>query len=461
MRSIKKRLFKHFLFIIISTVIILEVILISFVKTYYCSNMEDFLKGQIKTSADFYNKYFSNSSLEDNVLNNVDAFWKQSNTQVQIIDLNGKVIMDSIGYIQKNEMTTSDYLKAKNGEFGSWIGKVPYDKKTVIAVSHPLKSNDEIVGVMRFVSSLSKVNNQLLMVFISFCLVGIVVSLISIITSLFLSRSIIAPIEYLTKDAQKMARGEFDFKSHNYSDDEIGKLAETFNYMAGEVLNRDKLKNDFISSVSHELRTPLTAIKGWANILNTTDGIDRSTTKEGLEIIEKESDRLTNMVEELLDFSKFVSGRITLKKEDSSLQEFAYYIESFMNPRALRDKITLKVSCEDGMPNVYIDKNRMKQVVLNILDNAFKFTEENGSITLKIYKEKQNIVMCITDTGIGISMDELPKVKEKFYKGKSSKSQNGIGLSICDEIIKLHNGTLDIESIEQEGTVVLISIPII
>lgn len=461
MKSIKKRLFKNFLFIIISTVLILEVILITFVRSYYCSNMEEFLKGQIKTSADFYNKYFSNSSLEENVLNNVDAFWKQSKTQVQIIDLDGKVIMDSIGYIHTAPLNSPDYMKAKKGDFGSWTGKVTYDNKSVMAVSYPLKSNDEIVGVIRFISSLNKVNKQLLLVFISFSLVGVVVSCISVIVSLFLSRSIISPIEELTNDAEKIAKGDFNIKSRKYSEDEIGELAETFNYMCEEILNRDRLKNDFISSVSHELRTPLTAIKGWANILNTTEGIDKETTKEGLGVIEKESDRLTYMVEELLDFSKFVSGRITLRIESLSLEEFAYYIDSFMSPRAIRDKINFKVNCEKDLPLINVDKDRMKQVVMNLLDNAFKFTEKNGEVQLNIFMQNKEIVLSVKDTGMGISKEEIPRVKEKFYKGKSSKSQNGIGLSICDEIIKLHGGTLEIESVLNEGTTIYVRLPVI
>ncbi|MGO5092865.1 HAMP domain-containing histidine kinase [Clostridium sporogenes] len=458
--SVKKRLMVNFILIIIISVFILEFLLILFTRHYYYNNLEDAISNQIKTSAEFYNKYFSNSSLEDNVLDNVDVFWRQTSAQVQIIDTNGKILMDSIGVLNKNQIKTSDVQKALKGEKGVWIGKVDYDVSGVMAVSYPLKSDNQIVGVLRFITSLRYVNNDIAKITLGFLLIGLVVILISGLVSLFLANSITEPIKELTDVANKMASGNFKVKSEKMFDDEIGDLSDTLNYMADEIVKKDQLKNEFISSVSHELRTPLTSIKGWAITLNCNE-VDKEILKDGLKIIEDESERLSGMVEELLDFSKFVSGKLRLNKEEINICQVIDTVRKQLEPYSYRNRINFKAMCINNLPNIYGDKNRIKQVLINLLDNAFKFTPEGGLVELSSKYEEGYITVTVKDTGIGISSEDLPRVKEKFYKGNSSKSKNGIGLSICDEIIKLHNGVLHIESEENKGTTILVKLPII
>ena len=236
-------------------------------------------------------------------------------------------------------------------------------------------------------------------------------------------------------------------------------LKSTQGYLESEILKKDELKNDFISSVSHELRTPLTSIKGWAVTLK--DGYeDKYMLNDGLDIIEKESDRLTHMVEELLDFSKFVSGKIQIEKTPVNIGSTMEYIKKHMEPRASRENIKFTIDYPGNFPVINSDENRLKQIFINILDNSFKFSVPGGEINFTAYCINKNIVFKIKDSGLGISEEELPKVKEKFYKGKSSKSKNGIGLSICDEIIKLMDGKFDIKSQVNVGTEVVITIPL-
>lgn len=329
----------------------------------------------------------------------------------------------------------------------------------VMAISAPLRnSSNEIVGVIRYISSLRNVDNFILNFFLVFLVIGLTVLAIGIILSYFLANSIVNPITELIKVSEQMAKGNLKVRNKIVTNDEIEKLADSLNIMAEEIENREILKNEFISSVSHELRTPLTSIKGWAITLNN-DFTDRETLKMGFDIIEKEADRLSNMVEELLDFSKFVSGKIKLKYEEINLKEFIEYLRLYMNPRAEREhkELILKGITEDFI--IVGDKDRLKQVFINIIDNAFKFTHENEKITIEFVYADEGIYINIIDTGCGISKEELPRVKEKFYKGKNSKSQNGIGLSICDEIIALHEGTLEIYSELGKGTKVVIYLP--
>lgn len=458
MSSIKKRLAINFIFIAVITVVVLEVFLIYIVRDNYYKNLEESLNNQIRISADLYSRYFSDATLQENVLNNVDTFWKQTKAQVQILDKSGMVLMDSIGVIPYNPIITEDVVRATNGQSGTWIGKVEYDNDRVMAISYPLKSGDNIVGVLRFISSLREVDQDIKNIALIFIGFGGIVILIASLVAIFLANSIIGPLKSVTEAAEKMALGDFKIKSIKKHDDEVGKLSDTLNYMAEEIQKKDELKNDFISSVSHELRTPLTSIKGWAITLKHSYD-DKEILSDGLNIIEAESDRLANMVEELLDFSKFVSGKIALQKKDTNINEIIDHIRKQLTPRANRDNVNLKVVVEENMPITCSDGNRLKQVFINVLDNAFKFTPAGGSIILTASYEDNSFIFNIKDTGYGISEEDLPKVKEKFFKGKTSKSQSGIGLSICDEIIKLMNGTFEIKSEINKGTEVIISIP--
>ena len=295
--------------------------------------------------------------------------------------------------------------------------------------------------MLRFVTSLVEVDKVILRISIILVIIGVGVVLIAGMASIFLSNTIVKPIEEVTNMARRIASGRFNERITKKRDDEIGELSDTLNFMADEIIKNDKLKNEFIGSVSHELRTPLTSIRGWAMTIRTGDLEDKSEILDGLEIIEKESERLTNLVEELLDFSKFVSGKIALKKDYVDIKNTIGYIQKQMAPRALRQNINFKIELEEDLPIILLDENRVKQVLINVIDNAFKFTSEQGSIEIKVTTESDNLLINVKDSGVGIPKEDLPRVTEKFFKGNSSKSSNGIGLSICKEIVDLHRWT--------------------
>lgn len=458
MTSIRNKLIKNFLIVVISTVIILDILMIIFFKEYYYNNRQEFLTSQIESSINFYDKYFSSQTLIQNIYDNIDSFWNNINAQVEILDPSGKLLMDSIGIRDNELLHTPDIAKAMNGETARWVGKSDYYKGKIMIVSHPIITNGELNGIMRVISSLEDIDNTINSFIVLFLVISFIVILIGLILSILMAKSIVDPIKSITKVAKKMAGGDLNVKSSIYNNEEITQLSNTLNYMASEIEKREKLKNDFISSVSHELRTPLTAIKGWVITLND-DATDKDTLKMGFDIIEKETDRLTIMVEELLDFSKLVSGIVQLSKRSVDIISFVTHIDNYMKPRALNEGINFTVDISENVYKGFFDYNKMKQVLINILDNAFKFTDKEGKVSLLVDQNEDCVKFTIIDTGIGISSEELPRVKEKFYKGKNSNSKNGIGLSICDEIIKLHEGTFNIESELGKGTSVKITIP--
>lgn len=459
-KSIKTRLVKNFMLIIIITVCILEIVLINGIRRYYYKNVEEILSSQIEFATNFYFRYFSSTSLEDVIIDDIDIFWQHTTAQVQVLTVEGEVLMDSLGINFEDNIISPDIEKAVEQGKGVWIGNVIYDKYPVMAVAMPLENQGKIIGVIRFISSLKKTNETIYEINKILIFVGISVIIISGLVSLFLANSIVKPLKEVTQVAEKLADGQFRSRSSVKINDEIGRLSETLNYMADEILRKEQIKNDFISSVSHELRTPLTSIKGWAITLMADENVDKELLKDGLGIIETESDRLSQMVEELLDFSRFTSGRIRLEKEIFDIKQTIEMIGRQLSPRAKNNKINFVINIDENINGLIGDENRIKQVLINILDNAFKFTDEGGTVSLNAKKEIDRIVIEIIDTGVGIPEVDLPNVKEKFYKGKNSKSHSGIGLSIADEIISLHNGTFIIESEEGKGTKAIIILPL-
>lgn len=460
MRTIKSRLVKSFSIVIFITILVLDILLITFVRKYYYDNMNDLLKNQLQVTTNFYKKYFNLYSLEENIYDSLDSFWEQTDAQIQIYDNTGSMLMDSIGVVEDN-VKYIDVQKSLQGEKNNrWIGNVSYYDYKVMALSTPIESDGKVIGVMRLVVSLEAVDKGISNIIVFFLIISITVLIFSILVSTILAKNIVVPIKKLTIVAEEMAGGDLGVRSDTNSRDEIGKLAKTLDYMAEEIQKREQLKNEFISSISHELRTPLTAIKGWVITLDDSQ-TDKDTLKMGLNIIEKETDRLVNMVEELLDFSRLSSGKMTLNKKEVSIKAISDYIDVYMSARARRENKRLNINLDSENKKIYVDIDRIKQVLINLLDNAFKFTEAEGTISISFTAVEGSLKIVVQDDGSGITKEDLPRVKEKFYKGKNAKSKNGIGLSICDEIVKLHNGEIFIESEEGKGTLVIVILPVI
>lgn len=457
-KSLKARLAMSYLIIIIVTLVITDIALASVLRSYFNNNVRDTLYNQLSVSTDTYERYYSDDTLEQNVANDEDAFWRQSNAMVQIISTEKIVLLDSTGNRPQGVLDVSDVNTALEGSNGSMIYTEPVTGEKLMAVSRPLTVNNEIVGVLRFITSLRGVDESMRLIITNFIMFGIAVIIISTIFSNILGMRFIKPIDKLTKTAEIMATGNYNVVSVKMHEDEIGKLSDTLNHMASEIKKKEELKNDFISSVSHELRTPLTSIKGWAVTIKDPS-TDRELLEQGLDIISNESDRLKSMVDELLDFSKFVSGKITLEKQVIDVQELFDFIRHHIENRAARENKTLIVEKQENMGTVYADLNRVKQVFINLLDNSFKFTKEGGNISVRMKRSRDWIDFIVEDDGEGISDSDIHKVKEKFYKGKTSNSSNGIGLSICDEIAIIHGGELIIESEVKKGTKITFRLP--
>ncbi len=395
--------------------------------------------------------------------NFVESFPDKDSMAVWIIDSSGNVILSSSGFEIKGRVTMPDYEEAMNGTNNAkWRGKLPSGEKIIAKTCVYNYPDGTHAGAVRFMISLEQIESQLVRLTLTVAVVAIALFALLMISGSIFIRSIVNPVKLVGETAKKIAGGDLEARIDHYPyNDEIGELCTTINDMATKLSVTDRLKNDFISTVSHELRTPLTAIKGWGETLLQIGDTDPAMTQRGMSVIISEATRLNEMVEELLDFSRMSSGRMTLNFEKIDvLAELDEVLFSFRE-RTVKEGVEIIYNVPHVPAPARADASRLKQVFINILDNALKYSKSSGKIiVIADMPNPATLVVTFSDTGIGISPEDLPHVKEKFYKVDSTIRGSGIGLAVVDEIIRLHKGELEISSVLNEGTTVKITLPL-
>lgn len=456
-RSIKWRLTLIFLLVISLTVVMFLSVFKIVIKKYYYSNIEQALHDRLNLNVEVYEKYLGYRSLEHKIKYIIENSSVPNYVEIQILNIDGYIIESSSQFYTKKKIITSDVVASLQGNDGYFVGKNYDTDEFVVAVSKPVYENDEIVGVVRYVTSVEQVEKSIGKFSFYANMIGMLILFISFQMGNWFSRRLVSPIYSLKAGTDKIAQGILDVHVPKYSNDEIGELIDTFNYMVDEIKKTERLKNEFISSVSHELRTPLTSIRGWSEtILNGAVQSDEEIDM-ALEIIAKESNRLSTLVDNLLDFSKLNVNAITLFPVEIELNQFIMSILSQL-------QIMMNENCiehDEKFDKEHIfyrgDANRLKQVFINIYDNAIKYSE-HGSIYTHLYDDEDWIYISISDTGEGMCDEDVAYITNKFYKGKGSKPGSGLGLSITKKILELHAGRIEISSEYRIGTIVLVKL---
>lgn len=461
-KKITKRWLFNNLGVILVILIALEIGFAFGIRAFYYNNVQAAIMTQANIVVSQLNAYAEDSSavFSEQVRSLVENFQERNRMELMTVDIDKKVTFPSSGFEPGSNIQMPDFddaMKAADG-VGRFTGVINGEKIMAITRASPVV--DQQIAAVRFAVSLDLVDQQIILFILILTLVCVAIIFFVIFSGSYFINSIVNPVGEVGVTARKIAHGDFNARLAKRNDDEIGELCDTINYMAEELSQSERMKNDFISSVSHELRTPLTAIKGWAETIADMGGeVDPEMLSKGMRVITGETERLAGMVEELLDFSRIQSGRMKLVKDKMDLIAELSEAVLMFEERAKHEEKRLIYEEPDLVAPIEGDRNRLRQVFVNIIDNALKYSDRGDTVTIKADMRDGNIRITVADTGCGIREQDLPKVKEKFFKANSTRRGSGIGLAVADEIVAMHGGSLELTSKENVGTRVTILLP--
>lgn len=296
--------------------------------------------------------------------------------------------------------------------------------------------------------------------------------IISVILSMLLAKTMVTPLQSLTRAAEKVAAGDFSGKVKNSAQDEIGILTRTFNDMAIQLEDNidslkksEKMRRDFVANVSHELRTPITSIKSYAETLQDAAGaLDKDTEEHFLSVIVNESDRMSKIVQDLLILSKFDAGSISFDFQEFSFEKSVkdVYSAQRLNAQSRHHEFSLEFKTQ--IPAIIGDRARVEQVIINMVSNAIKYTPKGGIIRMTAGCEDGQVWCAVRDNGIGIPKEDVDHIFERFYRVDKARSREsggtGLGLSIAYEIVERHGGSIAVKSTKGKGTTMTVMLPV-
>ncbi|MBE6805227.1 MAG: HAMP domain-containing histidine kinase [Ruminococcaceae bacterium] len=459
-KSIARQWIVNVLLVVSLFVIIAEIILFSFIRTVYVERVrakaneyaQDFSVLSLVPSESFYSaarEYAENFEHKDKI-------------EIEIIDTYGNIFISTSGFLPPDNEQKPDYDAALKSQEGSAYVETktehgePVLCGTNLLTDYGAGSN----GAVRWRVSLEEMNSTVSTLRIIFVATGLLMIGVTALSGIYFTKSIVKPIREVSAAARKIAGGDFETKIEMRNNDEIGELCDSINYMATELRRAEDMKNDFISSVSHELRTPLTAIRGWGETAKMSLGTDSAIVEKGLDVVLSESERLSGLVEELLDFSRMQTGRLSVTMSPIGISDLLGEVCDMYTEFAHQHSIALEYARPKEDSIIMGDKNRLKQVFINVIDNAVKYTEAGGQVLVEQTEDDGCVRITVRDTGVGIPAQDIDRVKEKFFKSNKTVRGSGIGLAVADEIVKQHRGLIFIESTEGVGTTVTVALPL-
>lgn len=442
-------------------VMLLMVIALSVVyalQNYYYNSAEQYLRVRINSVSSVLTRYAQDADVNfsSELRSTLENFSDKDKMELMAIDSKGRVQLTSSGFPPAEVLEMPDYQSLMDDGDGYWVGSMNGEK--VMAISVDISGMSTEYNAIRVISSMRNIDSAMTGYMAAIAVSCILIVLLLLITGYYFVNSIVKPITAINESTKKFAKGDFKERIEKSTDDEIGDLCDSINHMAEALSSTEAMKNEFISSVSHELRTPLTAIKGWAETLAYDP--QKETVQKGVRVIRTETDRLSEMVEELLDFSRMQSGKFSLQKVKMDILAELGDAVLIYAEKARRENIRMIYNEPEMLPFINGDKNRIRQVFINIIDNAIKYSNEGCTITIGAEAVGNKVQVIVSDNGVGISKQDLPRVKTKFFKANQTRRGSGIGLAVADEIITMHGGTLQIDSELGRGTSVSITLPI-
>ncbi|OCZ49850.1 ATP-binding protein [Dehalobacter sp. TeCB1] len=331
----------------------------------------------------------------------------------------------------------------------------------VLFAGYPLTINEKIEGAILILCPVSNINKIVAHMDLIILIVAATMIILSIPFIYFNSRRISKPIKEMDETARKIAQGEKTEPTVVVSKDEIGSLSNSFNYMKDQIEKTEKMRNDLIADISHELRTPLTSINGF--VKGIVDGIvEPQDYQEYMVLIQGETRRLIRLTSDLLDLAKIQSGGVKLQKERINIAALVENVLSVLSSSAENKRLSV---INKVLSEIYAlaDPSSIKQVLINIISNAIKYTPEEGQIVIEAGLNNQEVRLTVQDTGVGIASADLPYIFEKFYRSDKVRNaedkSTGLGLAIAKNLVELNGGSIWAESTEGKGTYLTFTLP--
>ncbi|MEH7535437.1 HAMP domain-containing sensor histidine kinase [Bacillus toyonensis] len=452
----KRKVTLYFMTVITLMLVLFEVVFSVSIYRYYYNGIVQYIESHAKASTRFFSEYNSLYFIRlQEYSGDIISSFQLDGTELQLIDRHGLVIQSSSG--EKVEGKVNIPQSLLEGEMYNQVTTTKDNEKQLEVLS-PLIHQGQTIGVLKYTTVLTHVNAKIIEIIMFTIAVGIVISCIVFSISRRLANSFVEPIESIIQASSQIAEGTLKNKIKEDYPGELGELAHSLNYMSDKIEKAEQMKNEFIASISHEIRTPLTGIKGWSETLKTVEHLTEEEIKQGMGIISGETDRLIHLVEELLDFSRLQSNHFNLYKQKAQLYDILEETIWQLTPNAEKKQIQFINTIE--RIELLGDRNRLKQIFLNIIQNAIKYSHENGTVYIEATKNEGQAVIKVKDEGIGIAKEHLPYIEQSFYQINNHAAGAGLGLAIVKKMVELHRGTLSIVSKEGIGTTILIKLPL-
>lgn len=394
----------------------------------------------------------NNSMLAKSIYRDMLSMWSEVvNSDIVITTNDGTV------FASTNTITSVPSAFVKKVREGAVLENMNnfggYYSEKVYTVGVPLVYNKTIIGCVFFNTPMPNLHKTVSEIFFVFLLISSITIILAFIVVYFQSRKISRPIKSVNTAVLEIASGKYDHRIAVTTKDELGQLASSFNFMADSIQRLEEMRNSFISDVSHELRTPMTSISGFVSgILDKT--IPPEEEEKYLKIVLEESQRLTKLVNDMLDVSKMENAQYSLDVTEFDINELIRLCIIQLGQRIDDKRLELEVDFSADVLNVLADKDSIRRVLINLIDNAIKFSYENTTMEIKAWKENKKILVSVGNHGAGIEEENLRYVFDRFYKTDKSRNEDkkgaGLGLSLVQKIISCHKQSIWAESVDTD-----------
>jgi signal transduction histidine kinase len=388
---------------------------------------------------------------------NHDAFIqrmvKVSAYPIHIYDASGNAAFYNLNNTSNVKIPSEAVRQVLEGQYYRSPGE---GEQTFIGLPFPFEGEPHAM-FMQFSPQNEKVLNRMMLLIL---LIGLAIGSICILIA---ARYLVKPLQALTGATKRLAKGDFDVEIKTKRVDEMGTLTQSFNEMASELKQLEQMRLDFVSNVSHEIQTPLTSITGFAMAMKNSSLVAENDRNYYLDIIITESGRLSRLSDNLLKLASLDSEHHPFEAVTYNLVEQLRQMIVTCEPQWSAKGIHIDLEAADDV-KITADRDQLNQVWMNLLGNGIKFTPVGGQIEISITYSVNEIIVAITDSGIGIAPEQLDYVFERFYKTDPSRNRsiggNGLGLAIAQKIVTLHHGSITMKSQLGEGTSVLVHLPL-